>query len=513
MTTGNEQHDRRVELENLLVAASLNDASDAQLDRLNDLLRESAELRHFAAQFFEEEAVLRHQFQVLGRVGEFHSPLARDDAAQTSPSRCAVGASRLATRWRLRQSASFVLTASLLAVAIGAALWIRSGSPPNGAGSFAEEATASTSPENSQHGLLIPATAHLPRVTRVSWSGPQFASEVRAAVGTARLREGVVPFTSVNGQLAQGYMVHLPPGGQLDLVVSADADGENSLAVIEFESDGTPTGRRITFSNSLADRSRGTSSGRTGLHTRFGPIGSWSERNSSTYSKYYCFTSVHKLLDRTKDDSWQVSRLSVMFAEPHLAHIGWDDSGMVHPDRPAEGQKPDLDFDDLSATIRIHRPDQPLAVARDALRVIADESTADATDAEPLAPAKSTAGFSIAVGPQKTVVIKVTNRFRTPTEIALVDKSTGRIWWQQRTSSRPAPSSAACAIQNDSRDARQFAIVAEQPQTSDRSNNPNSITPSILFEQSGFVSLVFDEGPDDPDYDDVKVDLLTMDPL
>src|SRR5882757_4527422 len=62
------------ELNQLLAATALGDATDSQVHRLNELLLRDEGLRQQAARFFEEEVVLRREFEVLDRVGEFHNP-------------------------------------------------------------------------------------------------------------------------------------------------------------------------------------------------------------------------------------------------------------------------------------------------------------------------------------------------------------------------------------------------------------------------------------------------------
>jgi hypothetical protein len=358
-------------------------------------------------------------------------------------------------------------------------------------------------------GPLATASFVLPRVTRVSWSGPQFAVDDASAVHSSPIRDGIVPFTSVHDRRAEGYLLHLPPEALLDLVVTADAEGENSLAVIEFDSDGTPTGRRISFSNSLAEASRPAGNDASiGARTRFGPIGTWVERNNSLRSKYYCFISVHKLLNRSEDDSWHESRLAVQLEEPDLAHIGWDDSGIAHLDKPGETQIPDLDFDDLSATIRIHRPSSEADRQRQEVRVLPGQTEAMAQDFS------AKAAFPVSVGAQQAVFVNVTNRFRTPTTIAVVEKSTGQVWWSYTAKDSAPSSGGVCALENTTLDPREFVIIGRRPENvDDPASAWRELNPLIRFDQEAFVSLVFDEGPDDPDFDDVKVEIVTMQPL
>jgi hypothetical protein len=86
VTKSLENPEFSAELRRLLVAVALSDATDAQIVRLNELLLHDERLRHEAARFFEEEAVLRREFNVLDRVGEFHKTLAKESAGQSAPS-------------------------------------------------------------------------------------------------------------------------------------------------------------------------------------------------------------------------------------------------------------------------------------------------------------------------------------------------------------------------------------------------------------------------------------------
>ena len=536
MIKHDDERDIHKDLRRLLVALVLGDASDAELDRLNNLLRRDVELRRRTARFLEEEAVLRHELQILDRVGDYHTRLPHADETLLTTTACGASARQRASKRSKRRLAPILLLASALVVAIGSGFWAVRHTGQLGAG-LSEEATGSMLPgaEHRSPGPLALATSSaLPRVTRVSWSGPQFASGVGPAA-PAGLHEGVVPFTSVRDRPAQGYMVHLPPDALLDLVVAADAEGENSLAVIEFDSDGTPTGRRISFSNSLADAGKpAVEDANIRARTRFGPIGTWVERNNSPRSKYYCFTSVHKLLNRTEDDSWHVSRLSVLLEGPDLAHIGWDDSGMMRLDKPDDGQKPDLDYDDISATIRIYRPGWDSDIRPHEVRVVPGLPAATTQDDKqsvdpnvgvpdrvtpPMDESQSIrlgpdSGLPLSVGRHEAVFVKVTNRFRTPTTISLVDENTGQVWWSCDPSRATSSGTDVCAVKNTDLDARRFRVVGRRRIDASGSNDAwRELKPSLLFEQEAFVSFTLDEGPDDADFDDVKVDVVTMKPL
>src|SRR5689334_6996708 len=82
MTKPLEDSEYDAELHELLVAAALGEVTDAQIARLNAMLLREERFRHQAARFFEEEAVLRREFNVIDRVGAFHKRLAKDLAGE-----------------------------------------------------------------------------------------------------------------------------------------------------------------------------------------------------------------------------------------------------------------------------------------------------------------------------------------------------------------------------------------------------------------------------------------------
>jgi hypothetical protein len=180
---------------------------------------------------------------------------------------------------------------------------------------------------------------------------------------------------------------------------------------------------------------------------------------------------------------------------------------MAHLDNPGETQVPDLDFDDLCATIRIHRPQresnqQPgIRVSPGAPETTAQEFSSDAV-------------FPVSVGVDEAVFVNVTNRFRTPTTIAVVEKSTGQIWWSYRGSDNDSSCGGVCVLENRKAEKREFVIVGRrETDAGGLASAWKELRPLTRFEQESFVSVVFDEGPDDQDFDDVKVDIVTMKPL
>jgi hypothetical protein len=518
VTTPLENSEFSAELRQLLVAVALSDATDAQIGRLNNLLLHEKQLRHEAGRFFEEEAVLRREFNVLDRVGEFHKTLAKQSAGQNTPP----GAGHIDCKprilnctWQRLSLAVAVLIAASIGI-LWSAVQIRNSAinqsaeerhprPP----SVAERARDAS----QQHGLPPLVAGLLTPVTHVSWSGPQFASEVNSGPPTSTMSEGIISFISAFGRPARGYMVCLQPAALLDLVVAGDAEGENALAVIEFDVSGRPTGRRISFSNSAGE---GTSNpaiaSKFSPMTKKGRLGIWTERNDTAAPRYYLFTGVHKLLNRSADDSWHVSNLSTFVEEPGLLHIGWDDSGMPSPGDKDLVQLPDYDFDDVTATIRIKNsipePNRPAA----GLHIYS--KTAEYDDASNQLSTNELDRYPFFLAPGQAAIVKVCSRSGASVEMAVFEKDSDKLRWRCRKGTSPSPTLGICAIENDTSQPREFYLVGKKKQLA--ANAGPSMLPlahSTLFEQEEFVTIGFGDDQLRSDFNKVRVDILTMDEL
>ncbi len=520
MTQHHPISSEKKETEQLLVSSILGDATAEQINRLNDLLQSDAELRSLAARFLEEETVLRHQFQMLGRVSDYHNGNLLVEVREASnqitsaASRTCAGTSALKTR----RAVPFFIVASLLTILACGSLWITRPWGNTGSRPIAEEHFSwpiKMDPKGdsltASHSAALPlAASMLPRVTKVSWAGPQFASHVEGGPLATAIHSGVIPFTSAFGRPAQGNMVHLPPNAQLDLVVAADAEGENALAVIEFNSDGKPTGRRITYSNSAAEVGSAT---KPPSMTKHGPLGIWTERNNSSKSKYYFFTSVHKLLNRSIDDTWHVSRLLVLLDESNLVHIGWDDSGMIRDNDRDYAHLPDDDFDDLSATIRITKGEEHAGGKAADIRVLPEYDSAQISENAPSI-SREQVGFNFSIPAGESLILKATCRAHRPIALTVLDKKTGRLQWSCQHMNPSTPNVGICAIENDSAELQEFQLLGwyktTATTTGDTSESWRESFATVRFQQDGFTTLTIDNGLPNPEYNHVKVDIITL---
>lgn len=299
----------------------------------------------------------------------------------------------------------------------------------------------------------------------------------------------------------------------MDLVVAADSDGENALAVIEFDGFGLPTGRRISFTNSAGEGPQESAiAGRASELTKKGRLGIWSERNDSDRPRYYFFTGVHKLLNRSADDAWHVSRVSPFVEEPGLVQVGWDDSGMPPGGDKDLPQIPDDDFDDVSATIRI-RDSDPELNQRPAGVQVYSRTPASEFDSN-LAAMGAHDSYPFTVGPGQIAIVKVCSRSGALVKIALAENETGSIRWQCEKEKSLSPTLGICAIENNTQDERTFTVVAVKKLAETASEQLAQPLPhKVLFEKESLVTVGFDQDKDVSDFNRVRVDILTLDEL
>lgn len=494
-----EESEFEADVSQLLVAVVLGEATDAQICRLNELLLRDESLRHHAARFLEEEVVLRREFEVFDRVVGFHNPLSKDGGKEYLLSNNAIAICE--TRFqRIRRQILYLASAVMIAAVIGT-IWLGRWAVPSNVGHLADEADLQQRPL---------AASMLSPVTYVSWAGPRFAAELNAEPLSSSMQEGVVSFTSAFGRPAQGYMVRLQPNSFLDLIVAADADGENALAVIEFDRVGRPTGRRLSFSNSAGeDKLARDGSGRILALTKKGRLGIWTERNDSAGPRFYLFTAVHKLLNRSVDDSWHVSRLLPFVERPDLFHIGWDDSGMLSTGDQDRIHIPDDDFDDVSATIRIRKSNSEPSGRAPGVHVYSNTVAGEAESNQTAADESN--GYPFSVAPGHVAIVKVCSRSGAPVEIAVLEKETATPQWRCRKEGSHSPTLGICAIENNTPEVRKFVLTGQikRPNAGAQASS-GRLNHSVLFEKEELVTVGFDDGKETSDYDRVKVDILTM---
>ena len=345
----------------------------------------------------------------------------------------------------------------------------------------------------------------LHRVTNVAWQGNMVPfrtpldEELEEEISD-RLFQGTALLSPFNSLEAGGFVVVLPPGALLELSVSSDSIGENALAVMELDPQGRPTGVLVSFSNQMAAR--------TAENSRlYGQLGTWAERNDSDIDKYYLLVGMqrmdkmHQKKTANTTSDWFVADCAVMVERPDLLHIGWDDSGWT---AQLEGEaRIDKDFNDLAATIRIRRENASSEAK------LAEVRTSPELDPEPSTILESDAvesGYPFTVAPGQGVILIVSDDARLPNSLAVVNRQTGRVWWQRGNTPLDKPHFSAYVIENQSPEPLELALVGRhQTDTSIDRGKWHLSTHSVLVDGDRCQTVGFEDIGVDRDWNDLRV--------
>ncbi len=170
---------------------------------------------------------------------------------------------------------------------------------------------------------------------------------------------------------------------------------------------------------------------------------------------------------------------------------------------------PDDDFDDVSATIRIrklkpekNRPVSGVHVYSTTRLPAADLSDAVVGEAD---------GHSFSVPAGEVAIVKASSRSGRPVEVAVIEKESHKMLWQCSKDKSPSPTLGICAIENKSAEPREFFVVGRERTAA--ANAPVATYPmshAVLFEKEELVTVGFENGTKDSDFNRLKVDILTM---
>lgn len=301
------------------------------------------------------------------------------------------------------------------------------------------------------------------------------------------------------GNRERGYLVDLPPGYLMDVYVDTDADGQNSLAIVEFDGQGRVTGGTASFSN-LVEGDSSTTQRRTGS------VGNYSVLNDGPSTKYYLFTGSHILPQQSVDESWYQSDYKVQHLSEDFLVIGWDDSGHTAVSDPRPGDyTPDHDYNDISALLRFSRPDaSKVATSTDV------EYSPQPYPDSPLAD-ESASGFRLDVKPGEQVVILVSGSATLQNSVRIVEDPSRRIVWQYYGTlpgeTFPLASEVGVyIIRNHSATVRQYQLCARYQQL-DR-DRWRATPYKLLADGDGSVTVGFEDSvnrPDLVDWNDIRV--------
>ena len=347
----------------------------------------------------------------------------------------------------------------------------------------------------------------LPVVTRVTWEGPCFESQLaesQPAPTTDDYRSGTIRLSVDPNMAADGYLFCLEPGCSVDLLSTFDATGENSLSLVELHRERGVAVNRITFHNS-GEGPRPRHANPLAIHRRYGVLGHWSETNFSSEPRYFLLTGVHKLAttigskeEYTGDtEQWRMSQMCVLLENTDVVHIGWDDSGPY----PAENQgyNPDYDFDDLAATLFFSSgTSQPTP----GFQVVSDFDSPQLQ-----VPDVADQGGTLSVAPGEKVIFKTVYSAKDPNALVLIDDTTGELLWASQQPTKDAyPLSSAC-IENTSDAIRQLRFVGVHRKRNQPADDPrwHVSHQRKLYEQRTLFIVGYDDGIQDGDFNDLRV--------
>ena len=240
---------------------------------------------------------------------------------------------------------------------------------------------------------------------------------------------GTVWMEHESGERDRGHIVAVPSGYTIELLVDADARGQNALSIVEFDEYGRIDGSTVNFNNMGDDDASDGG---------FANIGRWSQRNDTGHTKYFLFTGTHTLLNHLsqtttpKSELWRLSNYRVLLDLSHTVYIGWDDSGYtVKTDTlaPPRTGKADYDFDDITAFVRIvppestgHRSGELRYVPRSDMGHLVVEPDRHA--------------YQFSVAPGTGMVLRVTTDAAFLTGVDIVEKATREVVWHLQNEPR-----------------------------------------------------------------------------
>lgn len=531
------------ELRSLLIAMVLNDATESQVKRLDTILLADVEMRRYAARFMEEEVLLQRQFEFLGRVVDLHNPYGAgvqkemfSDTAQHAPpvsdasldekslqindlstplnSRQGPGRLQAQRYWTWSYAALAIATTVLATIVFTDVLESRrsrNNSPDVAISPGYQQLKDLGDPLSDDLELVHPGTTYLlHRVTHASWQGPTeslFNGSQEPSSGEtppSKIRQGLTHIAEFNGQPAGGYMVAIPPGDMLELIVNADSISENVIAIIDFGSGGIPTGEMTSFNNHLTTKNE-----QYGL--RLGRLGTWSHLNDSSETQYFLLTAMHRGVveiptptNGSGEKLWCVSDLKVFANTNNLLYIGWDDSGWVPAGaNDQESVNDDDDFDDISVTAQFHRDGKIVQAPDDEIQ------TSPSLDDQEFFTGSEDSTYHFEVIPGNTVLLKISSSEEEQNRVEIIERSTGRIWWSRKNFQPDAGFLGTFIIENNSAKTREF-LIRGQRNTSDDENHPKwgLLNYTFRLESETYKTIAFEHEPvPGQEWDDIRVDI------
>lgn len=305
----------------------------------------------------------------------------------------------------------------------------------------------------------------------------------------------------------RGYLLSLPPGVRMDVLIDANASCHNSLSVVELKDAGRMTGRTLSFTNQVEGATKS-------LEYFADTIGEFSELNDGSDKRFYLITGTHKLIDENDKAHWRASDFRVHFEQSDTLVLGWDDSGyrgegpsaVADPPAGAEStiaSKADRDFDDMRAVFRfsgpgIHPPQRDLSFAP---QPQAESASAELRDK----------AFFLDVRPGEEALLLLSSHASLNNQLQVIDAETRQLIWRHHSADShlvSAGQQTVYLIRNHGETVQRFALQGKFQSGDDHpweESQYRIVTDSQRTTILGFEDNVL--GEKDPDWNDIRVDI------
>jgi hypothetical protein len=317
-----------------------------------------------------------------------------------------------------------------------------------------------------------------------------------------RLVPGEVDLQPFNGAAGKGYLVALPPGHGIELLVDVESVKENALIVKRVNADGTLSGHSLSFNNhEVPTRPRS--------EWRVGRIGYWVDFNEYDQTRYYLLCGVSKGPNFADGGDWAYSQMRPLKVSRDLMFLGWDDGAIFGiPGKSDLVFEADSDFNDVSAILRIRRPED-IELSRKP-QVVTTPKIDAAVPSTPVPP-KS---YTLHVEPRQSVLIQVTCPSGEPCELDILCANRAQRWWRY-DGSEGKEALGLYSIDNRTDEPLDLSFIG-RPLSGGKSNEPvaeEARTPLVHqvratdadYCEIGYESPAVVESGEETDYDKIRI--------
>ena len=295
----------------------------------------------------------------------------------------------------------------------------------------------------------------------------------------------------------RGYLLSLPPGVKMDVLIDANASCHNSISVVELGSAGQMTGQTLSFTNLVE-------TGQDSLANYPDNVGQFTAYNDSDVAKHYLITGTYKLLEDSGSAHWRTSDFRVHFSNSEFLVIGWDDCGYSEVARiAAQGPDSDQDFDDIRAMFHFTGPGVKKADSPPAME---PEPIEDSALAE-----VGAQDYLLDVRPGEMALLLLSSDAYRANSLQIVDSANDQIVWRYE-SSQPRWFSTAdktvYLIRNKTETVQRFALQGrfKEGEFSEWQASPHK----ILIENERNLVVGFEDNlasEKKADWNDLRVDI------